>query len=80
MHGRAKHIAIRFHFLRQHVENKEVVLKYVPSADNVADILTKPLPRAAFRKLRDLLMGEKAEPFKYPYEAALVDVKSEAGI
>ena len=42
---RSKHIDIVHHFSRERVESKEIVFEYVPSAENTADILTKPLPR-----------------------------------
>ncbi|CAL9025585.1 unnamed protein product [Prunus brigantina] len=54
LHGRSKHIDVRFHFLRD--LTKEVVeLVYCRSEDQVADILTKPLKIDAFVKLRELL-------------------------
>ena len=42
-HDRTKHIAIRHHFIREAIETGTVTLEHVSSADNVADILTKPL-------------------------------------
>lgn len=41
-HQRTKHIDVRYHFLRS---QNDVYFKYVPSNDNMADILTKPLGR-----------------------------------
>ncbi|OIS98988.1 retrovirus-related pol polyprotein from transposon tnt 1-94, partial [Nicotiana attenuata] len=49
-HSRMKHIAIDFHFVREQVQNKEIEVQHLHSADQVADILTKPLPRASFVK------------------------------
>lgn len=46
-HSRTKHIATRYHFVRQLVKNDEVKLKYVPTTIMPADILTKPLPGPA---------------------------------
>jgi hypothetical protein len=43
-HARTKHIDIRFHFVRWVVEEGKINLKYCPTNDNVADILTKALP------------------------------------
>lgn len=42
-HARTKHIDVRHHFLRQHVESQEIVLNHVGTNDMVADVLTKPL-------------------------------------
>ena len=52
-HERSKHIAMRHHFLRGKVEDKTVKLDFVPSADNLADILTKALPQPAFERLKE---------------------------
>ena len=49
-HSRCKHIPIRYHFTRQAVEEGEVVLVPVASKDNVADFLTKALPKSLFQK------------------------------
>ena len=55
MHERSKHIAIRYHFLRDLSKNGEVVLKYCRSQEQLADIMTKPLKLEAFVKLRELM-------------------------
>ena len=47
---RTKHIDIRFHWIRQLVKDKLIELFYVPTADNVADIMTKALPPQTFLK------------------------------
>ena len=43
-HARSKHIDIRFHFLRWVVEKNHIALLYCPTAEMVADTLTKALP------------------------------------
>ena len=43
-HSRTKHIDIRYHFIRYHVERGNVLLEYCPTEDMTADILTKALP------------------------------------
>lgn len=55
-HGRAKHIDIKYHFIRHQVECGTVELKYCRSEDMVADIFTKGLCQDQFLKLR-LLVG-----------------------
>lgn len=40
-HKRTKHIDIRHHFIRDAVENKEVILRYLSTGEMLADILTK---------------------------------------
>lgn len=53
-HGRAKHVAIKYHFIREHVNDGSVRLEYCPTKRMVADILTKGLPRVQFVKLRKM--------------------------
>ena len=50
-HARTKHIDIRYHFVREGVQNGVIVLKYVATDEMIADILTKPLPKHRFEKL-----------------------------
>jgi hypothetical protein len=42
--SRTKHIDIKYHKIRECIENGQLVLKYVESGNNLADVLTKPLP------------------------------------
>jgi hypothetical protein len=49
-HGLAKHIEIRWHFIRERVKDGEIAVSSVPGADNVADIFTKALPRIKHEK------------------------------
>ena len=53
-HGRAKHIGIKFHFIREQVEKGTVTLKYCPTENMIADMLTKGLNKNQFLKLRFL--------------------------
>jgi transposase InsO family protein len=52
---RTKHIDIQYHFTRECVENGQVSLRYIPSADMAADTLTKPLPAPTHQRMRQLL-------------------------
>ncbi|GJU52918.1 retrovirus-related pol polyprotein from transposon TNT 1-94 [Tanacetum coccineum] len=47
-HSRAKHIDVRYHFIKEQVENGIVELYFVPTEYQLADIFTKPLPRGRF--------------------------------
>lgn len=55
MHARTKHIEIDVHYIRDKVLQNEVTIAYVPSADQVADCLTKALTHSRFNLLRDKL-------------------------
>lgn len=54
-HGRSKHIHVRYHFIRECVERGDIILKYINSAEQKADILTKALVTSRFEKMRNLL-------------------------
>ncbi|GJT33176.1 hypothetical protein Tco_0923595 [Tanacetum coccineum] len=55
-HSRTKHIKIRHHFLRDNVQKGHISIEKVPSVDNIADILTKPLKRESFNYLQFALI------------------------
>jgi hypothetical protein len=42
---RSKHIDIRYHFVRDHYENGTFEVEHISTDGQLADILTKPLPR-----------------------------------
>ncbi|GKA76318.1 hypothetical protein Tco_0782779 [Tanacetum coccineum] len=44
-HSRSKHIDIRFHFIKDHVENEVIELYFVNTEYQLADIFTKALDR-----------------------------------
>ena len=52
-HDRTKRNDIKFHFISDRVSSKEIILRYISTADQLADMLTKGLPRPQFEILRD---------------------------
>jgi len=52
LHDRSKHIDTRFHFIRDCVDGGQIVLEFVETGRQLADILTKPLGRLRFMELR----------------------------
>ena len=64
-HGRAKHIDIKHHFLRDCVERNEIRFKYCPTKHMVADILSKNVKSSTiFGPLRQKIMGH-SDPFDF---------------
>ena len=55
MHGRSKHIDIRFHFLRDLVTDGILELIHCSTQQEGAYVLTKPLKLDVFLRMRDLL-------------------------
>jgi len=47
-HARTKHIDIRYHYIREAMQNEIVNLCYCPTEVMIADILTKPLPKGCY--------------------------------
>ncbi|GJT74030.1 retrovirus-related pol polyprotein from transposon TNT 1-94 [Tanacetum coccineum] len=54
-HSKAKHIDVRYHFIKEQVENGVVELYFVRTEYQLADIFTKPLPRERFNFLIEKL-------------------------
>jgi hypothetical protein len=52
---KSKHIAIRFFFAREKLEDGEIKLQYTPSNQMVADILTKAIGANRFKEMREAL-------------------------
>ena len=54
-HDRSKHIEMRYHYIRDMIQKKVLSLQYVPTAEQIAHIFTKPLPLIKFAYFRDKL-------------------------
>ena len=53
MHTKTKHIAIKYHYVRELVQDKEVKMEYVHTKEQIADIFTK-----AFKDAHEHLRGK----------------------
>ena len=61
---RSRHIDLRHHYIRALVAEKIVELKYIPSSEQVADMLTKGLGYAIFKTHCDNLGLRRWSEFK----------------
>ena len=52
MHAKIKHIAIKYHYVRELVEDKQVKMEYINSKEQIIDIFTKLLPKDSLEYLR----------------------------
>ncbi|TPX42459.1 DNA-directed DNA polymerase, partial [Chytriomyces confervae] len=54
-HQRVKHMDVKVHFLRDHLDKEDVTMVHCPTEDMVADMLTKALPPLPHRKFTNLI-------------------------
>ena len=54
-HQRTKHIEVHMHYIRELIQEQIIALQYYPTAEQVADIFTKPFTEVKYTNLRDLL-------------------------
>jgi len=55
-HSRSKHIEIKHHFIRDHVQKKNIALSFVDTENQLADIFKKPLVEEKFNFLKEKLL------------------------
>ena len=54
-HKRTKHIDTKFHYIRELVNNGEIILKHCRTQEQFVDTLTKPLGQKSFKNLRQCM-------------------------
>jgi cell fate (sporulation/competence/biofilm development) regulator YlbF (YheA/YmcA/DUF963 family) len=54
----SKHMDVKYHYVKEQIDMKHVVARYVKSEDNLADIFTKILNAKLFSNIRDRLMKD----------------------
>ncbi|GJR50712.1 hypothetical protein Tco_1401233 [Tanacetum coccineum] len=72
-HSRAKHIDVRYHFIKEQVENGIVDLYFVQTEYQLANIFTKPLPRERFNFLIEKLGMRSMSPKTLKHLAEKMD-------
>ena len=55
--ARSKSIDIKYHYVRGTVSSQNIRFKFVPTAEQQADLLTKSLPSPAVMRFTDLVFG-----------------------
>ena len=58
-HNKLKHIKMRYHYLRDMVQNSAIRLQYIPTDEQIADVFTKRLSTTKFVYFRDKLGMEE---------------------
>lgn len=64
IHTKIKHIDVKYMFIREAVERKEIRIEYIETSLQLADILTKPLSISQFNNLRSRVNLKSIEAFK----------------
>jgi hypothetical protein len=54
---KTKHIGLKWHFLKDHAEHGAIKLRYLPTDQMVANMLTKPLAGPTLTRHRSAVMG-----------------------
>jgi hypothetical protein len=54
-HARTKHVEIDYHFIRERVASHQLLVRYLCSRDQIADVMTKPLASPRFLHLQTKL-------------------------
>ena len=57
MRPRTRHIAVKYHHFREHVERGLIKVVYVDTKGQLADMFTKALPFALLQPLRESVLG-----------------------
>jgi hypothetical protein len=52
LHKKMRHVESRHHFLRDHVEKRDIEMRYIDTERQLSDIFTKPLNSFRFADLR----------------------------
>ena len=55
MHDKTKHIVIKYHYVRELIEDKEVKMEYINTKEQITDIFTKALPKDAHEYIKGKL-------------------------
>ena len=58
-HDRTKHIDIKYHFIRDEINNKQVAINWIRTERQVADVFTKTLSSPSFINHRNRLVHER---------------------
>ena len=51
LHDRINHVEVDKHFIKEKRENGQIYMNYIPTGEQVADVLMKGIPEKQFKKL-----------------------------
>ncbi|TLX70168.1 DDE-type integrase/transposase/recombinase [Labilibacter sediminis] len=50
-HSKTKHIDLRYHFIKDHVQEGNIEIHFIPTAEQLADVFTKALHETTFNRM-----------------------------
>ena len=56
VHQRSKHIDTKFHFIRDEINKRSILLEYIETEKNVADVFTKPMTGIELNIFRKIIV------------------------
>ena len=57
VHQRLKHIDMKFQFIRDEINKGSILLEYIETENNVADVLMKPMTGKKLNSFRKIIVG-----------------------
>ncbi|GJV11347.1 hypothetical protein Tco_1352888 [Tanacetum coccineum] len=79
-HTRTKHIDVRYHFIKDHVEKGTIELYFVGTEFQLADLFTKSLPEARFKFLVEKLVHNPCFKEKKVYASVHLSLKKKRSL
>ena len=70
---RTKHMNIRYFYVTEQVQNKNIHVTHCPTEEMVADFFTKPLQGSLFKKMRNYIMGNEEPGYQTLPRSVLSD-------
>jgi hypothetical protein len=55
--SKTKHIQVRFYYIRELIQQRQINIIYLPTHEMIADILTKPIVGKLFKMLRNKILN-----------------------
>ena len=74
LHDRTKHVEVDKHFIKEKLESGLICMPYIPTTEQVANVLTKGIPTKQFDRLIDKLAME--DIFKPTWGRVLKKIES----